>query len=121
MMTDFPSDITLKDWGAIEERQLKWAFHAYERLLETLSEDVQKKFGLLEEEQQEAYIVVFGKTQVGKTTLLLELMGIEGEQLSKISKLLRGGRANGQSATATVMEYCRSMDNRWGLFVFFST
>lgn len=117
MMTDFPSDITLKDWGAIEERQLKWAFHAYERLLETLSEDVQKKFGLLEEEQREAYIVVFGKTQVGKTTLLLELMGIEGEQLSKISKLLRGGRANGQSATATVMEYCRSMDNRWGLAI----
>lgn len=117
MMTDFPSDIALKDWGAIEKRQLKWAFHAYERLLETLSEDVQKKFGLLEEKQQEAYIVVFGKTQVGKTTLLLELMGIEGEQLSKISKLLRGGRANGQSATATVMEYCRSMDNRWGLAI----
>ncbi|MBR7358416.1 hypothetical protein G3W16_28760, partial [Klebsiella pneumoniae] len=54
---------------------------------------------------------------VGKTTLLLDLMDIDLQQMATLSHVLRGGREAGKSSTATAMEYRRSTDQRWGLFV----
>ena len=113
-MTESPENAILEQWRALQSRQLDWAFRAYDRLLATLSRDAQERFSH-KNGQDEPYIAVFGKTQVGKTTLLLDLMGIESRQLRQVSGVLRGGRTAGQSATATVMEYRRSEDERWGL------
>ena len=60
-------------------------------------------------------IVLFGPTQVGKTTLLLELLGIAKECLPHVSEVLRGGRGVGRSATATPMIYSESLDELWQL------
>ncbi|MCS3430233.1 hypothetical protein [Klebsiella sp. BIGb0407] len=105
-------------WQQLESRQLEWAFRAYDRLIKTLSHDVQERIQLRERESDaKPYVVIFGKTQVGKTTLLLDLMGIDLQQMVTLSHVLRGGREAGKSATATAMEYCRSTDQRWGLFI----
>jgi len=101
-------------WHGLHKKQSDWAFRAYSRLIMTLSEDVQEKLSLKDEAAQ-PYIVIFGKTQVGKTTLLLDLMGIDPVQMRIISEVMRGGREHGKSATATAMEYCRSTNERWGL------
>ncbi|MDH1527998.1 hypothetical protein [Pseudomonas mosselii] len=101
-------------WHALQAHQSDWAFRAYARLIKTLSKDVQEKLQL-KEEVAEPYVVIFGKTQVGKTTLLLDLMGIDPAQLGRVSQVMRGGREAGKSATATAMEYCRSANGRWGL------
>ena len=101
-------------WHKLQSRQFTWAFRAYNRLVSTLSAEVQERL-TLGEEAAEPYVVVFGKTQVGKTTLLLDLMGIAPQHMPTISRLLRGGRPAGKSATATAMEYCRSVNDRWGL------
>ena len=101
-------------WHALQAHQSDWAFRAYARLIKTLSKDVQEKLQL-KEEVADPYVVIFGKTQVGKTTLLLDLMGIDPAQLGRISQVMRGGRKAGKSSTATAMEYCRSANGRWGL------
>ncbi|WAF70151.1 hypothetical protein NRK98_08975 [Aeromonas dhakensis] len=103
-------------WQRLESRQSEWAFRAYDRLVNTLSFDVQDRIQL-RESNAEPYVVIFGKTQVGKTTLLLDLMGIDLQQMATLSQVLRGGREAGKSATATAMEYRRSTDARWGLSV----
>lgn len=103
-------------WQRLESRQSEWAFRAYDRLVKTLSFDVQDRIQL-RESNAEPYVVIFGKTQVGKTTLLLDLMGIDLQQMATLSQVLRGGREAGKSATATAMEYRRSTDARWGLSV----
>ncbi len=103
-------------WQRLESRQSEWAFRAYDRLIKTLSPDVQERIQLRESDA-EPYVVIFGKTQVGKTTLLLDLMGIDLQQMATLSQVLRGGREAGKSATATAMEYRRSPDARWGLVV----
>ncbi|RUR59537.1 hypothetical protein ELS78_00310 [Aeromonas veronii] len=103
-------------WQRLESRQSEWAFRAYDRLMKTLSSDVQDRIQL-RESNAEPYVVIFGKTQVGKTTLLLDLMGIDLQQMATLSQVLRGGREAGKSATATAMEYRRSTDARWGLSV----
>lgn len=101
-------------WQRLESQQSEWAFRAWERLIKTLSPDVQERIQLRESDA-EPYVVIFGKTQVGKTTLLLDLMGIDLQQMATLSQVLRGGREAGKSATATAMEYRRSPDARWGL------
>lgn len=103
-------------WQRLESRQSEWAFRAYDRLVKTLSTDVQDRIQL-RESNAEPYVVIFGKTQVGKTTLLLDLMGIDLQQMATLSQVLRGGREAGKSATSTAMEYRRSTDARWGLSV----
>lgn len=108
------SNPAVEYWHALQGRQTEWALRAYDRLVQTLSEDVQQRLQC-KGAVAEPYVVVFGKTQVGKTTLLLDLMGVAPIHMARISKVLRGGRDAGQSATATTMEYCRSTSERWGL------
>lgn len=108
------TEAILDYWHKLHTQQSDWAFRAYSRLIETLSADVQEKLRL-NDQTAEPYIVIFGKTQVGKTTLLLDLMGIAPAQMAAVSQVLRGGREAGKSATATAMEYCRSENEFWGL------
>ena len=56
-------------------------------------------------------VALFGKTQVGKTTLILKLMGIKDEWFADISTLLRCGSEIGYSATPTAMIYGYSDDS----------
>lgn len=107
-------------WQELQSRRSDWAFRAYDRLVSTLSKDVREKLQV-NKEIVEPYIVIFGKTQVGKTTLLLDLLGIKHEQMANITQVLRGGRETGKSATATAMEYCCSVDERWGVTLESST
>lgn len=106
----------LEFWNVLDSRRTDWALRAYDRMVNTLSPDMQHRLRR-KDQPTESYVVIFGKTQVGKTTLLLDLMGVDPQRIAAVSKVLRGGRALGQSATATAMEYCRSVDQRWGLSV----
>ncbi|HQP17506.1 MAG TPA: hypothetical protein PLQ79_02890 [Candidatus Cloacimonadota bacterium] len=58
-------------------------------------------------------VALFGKTQVGKTTLILKLMEIKDECFDIISTLLRCGSEIGYSATPTAMIYCYSDDQEF--------
>jgi len=101
-------------WARLSARRLDWALRAYHDFVESLHEDIRSRFAT-GGQNGEAYVVVFGRTQVGKTTLLLDLMGVTAQALPRVSNVLRGGRAYGMSATATAMEYCRSADAKWRL------
>lgn len=109
------NDSIIDYWHKLHSTQSAWALRAYERLIDTLSEDVKEKLSLNKDDKAEPYVVIFGNTQVGKTTLLLDLIGIAPEHMGVVSDVMRGGRDHGKSATATAMEYCRSTDGRWGL------
>jgi len=93
-----------------------WAFSAHDEFIESLSEESKSTLNH-GNTQEEAFVVVFGETQVGKTTLILDLLGVTAESIPKVSYVLRGARASTHSATATATEYRRSNDQRWGLSV----
>jgi GTPase SAR1 family protein/uncharacterized coiled-coil protein SlyX len=57
-------------------------------------------------------VCVYGPSQVGKTTLILYLLGIDSPHIDKV---LRGGRKTGQSSTASAVQYLQSPDNCWHL------
>lgn len=101
-------------WGECYDQRHAWAFRAYEKFMAALSPEIREHLAYKTVED-EAYVVVFGRTQVGKTTLVMDLMGVPPSALVRVSKVLRGGRAVGRSSTATATEYRRSPDDRWGL------
>lgn len=102
-------------WAQLSAQRIKWAFGAYGRFIGSLGEEMRAHFPT-GDARGEAYVVVFGRTQVGKTTLLLDLMGVSPQHAARVSRVLRGGREIGKSATATAMEYRRSSDDRWRLY-----
>lgn len=101
-------------WAQHREQKLEWAFRAYRRFVEGLSAETREHLAQGDGDH-EPYVVVYGETQVGKTTLLLELMGVLPEHMSRVSEVLRGHQGQGKSATATAMEYRRSPDTGWQL------
>ena len=99
-----------KRWQQLHARTREWAIEANDRWLAALSPDATGP-----KRNPEAKVVLFGPTQVGKTTLLLTLLGIRDDAAEKVGTVLRGGRAHGQSSTALPMRYLRSRDDHWRL------
>lgn len=89
---------------------LTWAFNAYARFVARLSPEVRRHLG---DRREDSYTVVFGRTQVGKSTLILHLLGVRADAIEAVSRVLRGGRKSGNSSTALPTEYRRSRDDCW--------
>lgn len=100
--------LLVSKWREEYAQRLNWAERAYQDFLENIDPELARYFS---PQEKEASVVLFGKTQVGKTTLLLKLMGVRDE----VAKLLRGGQGRGKSATATAIRYSESPDDFWRL------
>lgn len=109
-----PDDSVARHWRRLNESRLDWAHRAHRRFLASLDARTRSCFA---DHDGEASVVLFGRTQVGKTMLLLHLMGIAEKETAYVSMLLRGGRASGQSATSTAMQYQRSPDDNWRIAI----
>ena len=89
--------------GRLSEQHLNWALEGkdeYERGFLRLKKP--------EGEKRRVLIGVYGPTQVGKTTLILKLLGIKENRIIELSSALRGKRQMGNSATVTTSIYQRS-------------
>ena len=60
-------------------------------------------------------VVVYGPTQVGKTTLILDLIGIKLELQKELGELLRGGAKAGSSSTSCAIIYNQWEKEQFGL------
>lgn len=61
--------------------------------------------------REQIYIGVYGPTQVGKTTFILNLIGVREDKLEMLSEALRGGQPKGKSATVTATLYQQNIEN----------
>ncbi len=67
-----------------------------------------KRFDQQIDNKEQVYIGVYGPTQVGKTTFILTLLGINLIHLNELADKLRGGREKGKSATITCTIFQRT-------------
>lgn len=72
-------------------------------------------FTLQDSDKENCNVVLYGLPQIGKTTLILTLLGIAPVYLTKVSEILRGGIQYGNSSTATATMYMRSKNQQYGL------
>lgn len=99
-----------QQWARVFPGTADWSQRAYQKFVAALSEETRR---FIADRGDEATVVVFGPTQVGKTTLILGLLGVLPTQMLHVGALLRGGRSVGRSATPTAMQYTRSPDDYW--------
>lgn len=98
-----------QDWLELYQKRDQWALTAYEKFINQVDDAL--KADLTRSDQ--ITIVVYGSTQVGKTSLILKILGINDVHMAEVSKLLRGGRELGKSATIMPIRYRRSADDQW--------
>ena len=96
-------------WHEIYAGRRDWAFDAHEKFLVELDPGLRDNGA----RGKHVTVVVYGTTQVGKTTLILHLLGVAEAHIERVSNLLRGGAEPGHSATATPLRYRRSKDTFW--------
>lgn len=97
-------------WRDIVGKRLDWVEQPRQELLQKL-ENNEFKNGLASHEQ--ITICLWGPTQVGKTTLLLKILGIREEAFAAVAEVLRGGRKTGNSSTSCPIRYHISTCSKW--------
>lgn len=85
--------------------KLDWAYRGKDRFVESLYTDEFKDLYNVTQKGK-ANVGVFGNSQVGKTTLILKLLGVRDD--SSLHNILRGNRGSGRSVTPTIMVYFKS-------------
>jgi hypothetical protein len=70
------------------------------------------------DEAKRPVVVFYGPSQVGKTGLILRLLGLREEMHPEVERILRGGREKGNSATITALRYGRATGTHWDVPVF---
>lgn len=66
-------------------------------------------------ERSEKLVVIYGPPQIGKTTLILYLLGISREYQSYVYDVLRAGIPRGNSSTSTAIIYQQSPSKLFGI------
>lgn len=89
-----------------------WAHRAYDAYCAVLPLEVREQ---LRKPAGEAFVVLYGPTQVGKTTLILTMLQLSEDGHARVGKTLRGKRKKGESSTAVATQYRRSKNENWSL------
>ncbi len=99
-------------WDKLYTKRLEWAYKSEKKFKDLIKT---KEFKNLYDKGEDGNIIVavYGSSQVGKTTLILKLIGIKTENFSYVSNILRAGIPNGYSVTATSTIYLKSDDNNF--------
>lgn len=98
-----------EQWLQAYEQRLDWAYGARERFMAEFDPEFRQTTEA--GQGRVAFAALYGRTQVGKTTLVLKLLGIRDELSAQLEEVLRAGRPLNNSSTATAFVYLRSPDD----------
>jgi len=108
--------MTLKNpWESFYNDRLAWAERARSNFASAMPSDFREQILALGSHTS-IPVAVYGPSQVGKTSLILRIMGIRPAVEAEVGRILRGGSLQGQASTATLMIYRRSIDEHYHLF-----
>lgn len=106
------SNYDVKNWEEIYALRYDWANAGFESFMERFDPELYLQENAIEIKDQVS-VVIYGSSQVGKTSFILELLGVREDQMEQVQKVLRGGRTAGNSSTATTTRYHISQNNFW--------
>ena len=97
----------VKFWDSIYNSRLDWAFRAEDTFFKNIiSVDVKELFQ--QNSERNVITSLIGRSQVGKTSLILDLLEIDKERIFELYDALRCGSPVGKSATPTAILYTKS-------------
>jgi GTPase SAR1 family protein len=97
-------------WDDYYRHRLDWAYKAKDDFIQSIENNTYKEL-YKSSSDKSVNIAVYGQSQVGKTTLILKLIGIKEEHYKYVSDVLRADIRKGESVTPTSVIYIKSNDN----------
>lgn len=101
------------DFNQVFNERFRWQKQTVKKIKDLLCFSSENDVNLNQKSKNLA--IVYGFPQVGKTTLILNLMGIKKEYVQEVYDVLRAGIHRGNSSTSTSIFYCKSEKNTYGI------
>ena len=102
------------EWNQIFNNKQLWQRNTFYRLKNNLFSTKNNRFIEYDNSHETHLVIVYGKTQVGKTTLILNMIGLKQDKFTEVYDTLRAGISKGNSSTSTAIIYSKSPSNQYG-------
>lgn len=105
------------DWNQLLLSKEDWQKKTFEKIKSRLISAKDNRFIRYDNSEETYLVMIYGKSQVGKTTLILNMIGIKDECLNDVYITLRAGISRGNSSTSTAIIYSRSDSDMYGCMI----
>lgn len=102
------------DWSQIYLKKEDWQKDTFNRIKQSLISAKDNRFLQFDSSKEEHLVIIYGKSQVGKTTLILNMIGIKDEFFFDVYNTLRAGVPRGNPSTSTAIIYSLSKNDKYG-------
>ncbi len=102
------------DWDRLFREKEGWQRNTFDRIKNDLFSAQNSHFMRYDNAAESHLVMIYGKSQVGKTTLILNMIGIRDECFNEVYETLRAGIARGNSSTSTAIIYSKSESDQYG-------
>lgn len=91
-----------------------WQRKTFDRIKSDLISARDNRFIRYDNTEETHLVMIYGKSQVGKTTLILNMIGLKDECFDDVYETLRAGVSRGNSSTSTAIIYSKSSNEKYG-------
>ena len=100
-----------KSWADLINERYRWAEESFVAFLQKF--DAQRLIQATDNSSRQVSVILYGPAQVGKTSLILTLLGIRDDRFTELNTLLRGEQELGTMSTARTYRYRMAKDDFW--------
>lgn len=102
------------EWNQLFLKKEDWQFKTFEMIKSDLISARDNRFVRYDNTEENHLVMIYGKSQVGKTTLILNTIGLRPDCFSEVYETLRAGVPRGNSSTSTAIIYAKSVNEQYG-------
>lgn len=102
------------EWNQLFLKKEDWQRKTFEMIKNDLISAKDNRFVRYDNTVENHLVMICGKSQVGKTTLILNMIGLKPDFFSEVYETLRAGVPRGNSSTSTAIIYAKSINEKYG-------
>lgn len=102
------------EWSQLFHKKEDWQKDTFEMIKSNLISAKGNRFVRYDNSEESHLVMIYGKSQVGKTTLILNMIGLNPDYFSEVYNTLRAGVPRGNSSTSTAIIYAKSINEQYG-------
>lgn len=102
------------EWNQLFLKKEDWQRKTFEMIKSNLISAKDNRFVRYDNTEENHLVMIYGKSQVGKTTLILNMIGLKPDCFSEVYETLRAGVPRGNSSTSTAIIYAKSFNEQYG-------
>lgn len=102
------------EWNQLFPKKEDWQRTTFDRIKRDLISAKDNRVIRYDNAQEDHLVMIYGESQVGKTTLILNMIGLKDACFPEVYETLRAGISKGNSSTSTAIIYSKSVNEKYG-------